>query len=162
MLCCAASQAERDLDYSRACQFRWCWCDALFMAPPGYFQLSADTGNNKFAKFADEEYWVTTDYLFRDLPSVARGSGLFLRDSTFFTQRDDNGDAIYWSRGNGWVFAGLPAILDSLKKSDPMRSRCAPATARSAHSRSWTPAHGPHACAVTRGAGTRAGMRICL
>eukprot|EP00892_Ulva_mutabilis_P009728 jgi/Ulvmu1/7127/UM034_0033.1 len=118
-----ASRAERALDYNRACQFRWCWCDALFMAPPGYFALSAATGNASYAAFADSEFWVTTDYLFRDLPAVANDAGLFLRDSTFFDKRDANGDSIFWSRGNGWVFAGLPAILETLPGDDPRRPR---------------------------------------
>lgn len=122
----AASKADRDRDYQRACQFRWCWSDALFMAPPGYFQLSAATGDDAFADFADGEFWATADYLFRGLPDVAAGGGLFLRDSTFFEQRDANGGSIFWSRGNGWVLAGLPAILEALPADDPRRGRCVP------------------------------------
>lgn len=123
----AATKANRDRDYQRECQFRWCWCDALFMAPPGYFQLSQATGDDSYARFADKEFWATTDYLFRDLPGTAKGSGLFLRDSTFFKEKlDENGDQIFWSRGNGWVFAGIPAILEALPAGSPLRGRCDP------------------------------------
>jgi unsaturated rhamnogalacturonyl hydrolase len=112
---CAAPPDLEKLDYSRACQLRWCWCDALFMSPPTFFALAAATGESKYVTYADAEYFATKDYLFRafdDLPG-----GLFLRDSTFFEggdELDENGNVVFWSRGNGWVFAGLPAIIEKL------------------------------------------------
>jgi hypothetical protein len=120
-----------DLDYSRACQFRWCWCDALFMSPPTFIALANYTGNSVYLEFADKEYLATTEYLFREFDDIP--GGLYLRDSTFFDPTvDANGNLIFWSRGNGWVFGGLPAILRKLPATFAGRSRyvlclrCAP------------------------------------
>jgi len=48
-------------------------------------------------------------------------TGLFYRDPTFIGQKTRNGRKILWSRGNGWVFAGIPRILDYLPSDDPSR-----------------------------------------
>src|SRR5207249_10204649 len=39
---------------------------------------------------------------------------LFYRDSRFFSQRERNGKKVFWSRGNGWVLAGLARVLQYL------------------------------------------------
>jgi unsaturated rhamnogalacturonyl hydrolase len=91
-----------------ACQRRWCWCDALFMAPPAWVMLSNATGNAKYRDYAIREYFATTDVLFD------ADAGLFYRDSRYFGRRSRFGNKVFWSRGNGWVFAGLPLILDAL------------------------------------------------
>lgn len=103
--------------YSKACLKRWCWADALFMAPPVWTKLSAITGDMKYLDYSDDETWVTTDYLFDE------EVGLFLRDSRFFERREENGKKIYWSRGNGWVFAGLTDIIDDLPADYKSRQR---------------------------------------
>jgi len=36
-------------------------------------------------------------------------------------QVSPNGKKIFWSRGNGWVFAGIARILEYLPKRDPQR-----------------------------------------
>jgi rhamnogalacturonyl hydrolase YesR len=90
------------------CQRRWCWCDALFMAPPAWAMLSNLTGDPKYRDYALQEYFATKDYLYDD------GAHLFYRDSRFFEQRTGFGNKVFWSRGNGWVFAGLPLLLEAL------------------------------------------------
>ncbi|QBE67018.1 glycosyl hydrolase family 88 [Pseudoduganella lutea] len=97
------------------CQTRWCWCDALFMAPPLWAQMSRATGDTRYASFAKEELKVTTDYLFDPKEH------LYYRDSRFFDRRGPDGEKIFWSRGNGWVFAGLARTLEALPKTDPGR-----------------------------------------
>jgi len=94
--------------YSHECLKRWCWADALFMAPPVWTKLTKITGDMKYLDYSDSETWITTDYLFDT------DVNLFLRDSRFFERREENGKKIYWSRGNGWVFAGLTDIIDDL------------------------------------------------
>ena len=92
----------------RQCQLRWCWCDALFMSPPTWIQLSLATGEQRYMDYADREFWATHDFLLD--PEYS----LFYRDSRFFTRRDEAGNKIFWSRGNGWVYAGLVNILKIL------------------------------------------------
>ena len=87
------------------CRARWCWSDALFMAPQTWFGLSRATDDPRYADYADEEFWATTNYL------LDPEENLYFRDSRFFTRRDDAGQKIFWSRGNGWAFAGLANIL---------------------------------------------------
>ncbi|MBU2886716.1 glycoside hydrolase family 88 protein [Gilvimarinus agarilyticus] len=87
------------------CTVRWCWADAIFMAPPVWAQLAEITGKDKYLEFMNREFWVTTDYLYSEEDQ------LFLRDSRYFTRKADNGKPIYWGRGNGWVLAGIARTL---------------------------------------------------
>jgi rhamnogalacturonyl hydrolase YesR len=100
-----------------ACDKRWCWCDALFMSPPAWMELSRITGDPKYLEFAKKEYWAAHDYLYD------KEEHLYYRDSRFFDRRDINGRKVFWSRGDGWVFAGLALIMQQLPKSDPDRPR---------------------------------------
>jgi rhamnogalacturonyl hydrolase YesR len=105
-------------DYeSTPCLRRWCWCDALFMSPPAWVELSLQTGDPRYTEFAMAEFWATTDFLYD------RVEALYFRDSRFFERRDDKGRKQFWSRGNGWVFAGIANILDVLPKNNPHRPR---------------------------------------
>jgi rhamnogalacturonyl hydrolase YesR len=104
-------------DVESACQLRWCWADALFMGPPAWAELSQATGDPKYLAYADGEYWATVAYLFDEKDN------LFARDSRFFTRRGPRGEKIFWSRGNGWVYAGLARMLQFLPANYPSRSR---------------------------------------
>ncbi len=87
---------------------RWGWCDALFMAPPVWARLAKITGDEKYLNFMDHEYHVTYDLLWSEQDH------LFWRDSSYFDQSEANGEDIFWSRGNGWVFAGLALMIPDL------------------------------------------------
>ena len=105
-------------DYeSTPCLRRWCWCDALFMSPPAWVELSRQTGDARYANFAMAEFWATTDFLYDPVEA------LYFRDSRFFERRDEQGRKQFWSRGNGWVFAGIANILDVLPKDNAHRPR---------------------------------------
>lgn len=99
-----------------ACTTRWCWCDALFMAPPTLWALAKDTGDERYAAFADREYRATTDLLFD------KSEHLYFRDSRFFDQRGRHGEKLFWSRGNGWVFSGLARMIPEIPARDPRRA----------------------------------------
>ena len=89
-------------------QDRWSWCDALFMAPPVWVRLYQATGDRRYLDFMDREWRATSDFLYDT------NEHLFFRDSTFFKRREANGAKIFWSRGNGWVIAGLARIIPFL------------------------------------------------
>ena len=99
------------------CLTRWCWCDALFMAPPALVELSRQTGDDRYRQFAVKEFWATTEFLFDPVEH------LYYRDSRFFERRDAKGRKMFWSRGNGWVFAGMPRIVAGLAKDSSDRRR---------------------------------------
>ncbi len=86
---------------------RWNWCDALFMSPPVWAQLYNITGEKRYLDFLMKEYKASTDFLFD------KKENLFYRDERFKTLLD-NGTKVFWSRGNGWVFAGLVNIMNEL------------------------------------------------
>lgn len=96
---------------------RWSWCDALFMAPPAWARLSLATGDARYLEFAVTKWWVTSEYLYD------KSDHLYARDSSFFPKREHNGQKVYWSRGNGWVLAGLVRMLQVMPKDHPSRAR---------------------------------------
>jgi rhamnogalacturonyl hydrolase YesR len=101
----------------RACQIRWCWCDALFMSPQTWIMLTNATGDEQYTEFADKEFWATTEYLLD--PEYS----LYYRDSRYFDQQDEEGNKIFWARGNGWVYAGVANILRILPRDHPSYPR---------------------------------------
>lgn len=99
------------------CTTRWCWADAVFMSPPVMAHLSKTTGDSKYIDFMDKEFWAMTEYLFD------KDYQLYLRDSRYFTRKDDQGRPIFWGRGNGWVLAGLARVLEFMPADYPSRQR---------------------------------------
>ncbi|UTA48652.1 glycoside hydrolase family 88 protein [Simiduia sp. 21SJ11W-1] len=99
--------AKRDF-IDPACTDRWCWADAIFMAPPVWAQYARISGDNRYLEFMDREFWATTDFLYR------ADEKLYLRDSRYFERKDSKGRLIYWGRGNGWVLAGIARVLKEL------------------------------------------------
>lgn len=105
-------------DYGETqCLQRWCWCDAVFMSPPAWLELARQTGQLKYRNYGMVEFWAATDFLYDPVEK------LYFRDSRFFERRDDEGRKLFWSRGNGWVFAGIANMLDALPADDPGRAR---------------------------------------
>ncbi len=96
---------------------QWTWCDALFMSPPALAMATRATGERRYVDFMDRMWWKTTDYLYDN------EEHLYYRDSRFFDQREPNGKKIFWSRGNGWVLAGLARVLQYLPADYPSRPR---------------------------------------
>lgn len=100
-----------------ACQSRWCWSDAVFMAPPVWTGLSRATGDARYRLHAKRELDATVQALYDP------EEDLFYRDSRFFSRRGQGGQKIFWSRGNGWAYAGLAKVLQTLPEDDPDRGR---------------------------------------
>jgi rhamnogalacturonyl hydrolase YesR len=95
----------------------WSWCDALFMGPPTWMRLYAATDDERYMNFAVTNWWRTADYLYD------KEEHLFFRDSTYFQRKEANGKKVFWSRGNGWVMAGLVRVLQYLPMNHPDRPR---------------------------------------
>jgi unsaturated rhamnogalacturonyl hydrolase len=113
----ATTPLDFDMKKNPKSQERWSWCDALFMAPPAWVRLWKATGDRRYLDFAVEEWWVTSDYLYD------KEEHLYYRDSSLFEKREPNGKKIFWSRGNGWVMAGLARVLELLPADHPARPR---------------------------------------
>ncbi len=95
----------------------WWWCDALFMAPPVLARLYDITGKSKYKDYLNRMWWDATEFLYDP------EEHLYFRDERFFNTRTSNGNKLFWSRGNGWVMAGLAQVIERLPKSDPYYSR---------------------------------------
>jgi len=109
------SFADRARNQGVAPEDRWSWCDALYMAPPTLARLYSATGDKKYLAFLDQEFRFTYDTLWD--PEVK----LFYRDDRFFDKRTPKGKKVFWSRGNGWVYAGLCLTLEHLPADHPTR-----------------------------------------
>lgn len=96
-----------------ACQKRWCWADAIFMAPPAWALATRVSGDPKYADYAASETRAVIEYL------QDPKTGLLFRDSRYFDLKTENGKPVFWSRGNGWVFAGLARFIDALPADHP-------------------------------------------
>jgi rhamnogalacturonyl hydrolase YesR len=96
---------------------RWCWCDALFMAPSVWGELALVTGKREYLDFMVSE-WVAFDDFLYDAEER-----LYFRDSRFFSEREKNGRKIFWSRGNGWVLGAYARMLPFLPEDHPQRAR---------------------------------------
>lgn len=94
----------------------WTWCDALFMAPPVYIHMTSITKDDKYIKFMDEQFKKTYNHLYD------KEEELFYRDDSYFGKSEQNGEKIFWGRGNGWVIAGIVNILKYLPKDSQYRS----------------------------------------
>jgi len=105
----ATRKSDEPLVWGQAIEMReLAWCDALFMGPPAMAAMSAVTGDAKYLELANRLWWKTTDYLYDPVDH------LYYRDSRYFIQREPNGKKVFWSRGNGWVIAGLARMLDDM------------------------------------------------
>lgn len=95
----------------------WAWCDALFMGPTALGYLATATGEKKYLDVATRLWWKTTDYLYDSTQH------LYSRDGSYLNKKEKNGEKVFWSRGNGWVLAGLVRVLENMPRNYPDRKR---------------------------------------
>jgi unsaturated rhamnogalacturonyl hydrolase len=95
----------------------WWWCDALFMAPPVLADLSKITGDKKYLDYMNHEWWITSGLLYD------QQQHLYSRDATYLDKHEANGNKLFWSRGNGWVMAGLARVLQVMPANYPDRQK---------------------------------------
>ncbi len=95
----------------------WWWCDALFMAPRAWALLSEETKNPAYLNYMDRQWWITSKLLYDEKDH------LYYRDATYLDKTEKNGKKVYWSRGNGWVTAGIVRVIQELPKDFPSRPK---------------------------------------
>jgi unsaturated rhamnogalacturonyl hydrolase len=97
-------------------QIPWWWCDALFMAPPVWSRMAAATKDTKYLDYMDKHWRETSDLLYDPQRH------LYYRDVTFLHKTNAHGDPIFWSRGNGWVMAGIARTIEFMSPDEPRRA----------------------------------------
>ncbi len=110
MLAPAATAFDRMLSKEVSGRTEWWWCDSLFMAPAALGRAAKALNKPEYLALMHRLYWDTKAYLY------SPAQHLFYRDDTFLASNT------FWSRGNGWVFAGLARIVEVLPADDPRRS----------------------------------------
>ncbi len=95
----------------------WHYVDTLYVGPPTITMLGKATGQQKYYDYMNKVYWSVFEHLFD------REYGLFYRDKRFFDAKTSNGRKVFWSRGNGWAFAGIPRVLSHLPRDNEFRGR---------------------------------------
>jgi rhamnogalacturonyl hydrolase YesR len=95
----------------------WWWCDALFMAPRVWAGLAQETGEKSYLDYMDRQWWITSNLLYDP------EEHLYSRDASFLNKHETNGKKIFWSRGNGWVLAGLARVLEVMPQDYPSRAK---------------------------------------
>lgn len=93
----------------------WSWCDALYMSPPTFAKLARITGEKRYLVAMDRMYWDACEAFYDPAEK------LFYRDKRFVNPK--SGPKVFWSRGNGWVLAGLARLLDVIPADFPSRPR---------------------------------------
>jgi len=107
----------RFINSGKTARANWSWCDSLFMGPPTWIRVYAATNDRRYLDFAVTNWLRAADFLYDP------GEHLFFRDSTYFNRREANGEKVFWSRGNGWVMAGLAWFIPYLPKDSKERPR---------------------------------------
>ena len=90
----------------------WWWVDTIYMALPLLHIMGVRHG--------DKRYFEKAHRLFTNTRTERRcydeEEHLWYRDERFFPDKllSKNGKKIFWSRGNGWVFAGIARTLEAI------------------------------------------------
>lgn len=113
------ARAREVMDYQISTpetDYLW-WSDGLFMVMPMMSEMAKLTGDEKYLERLHDYFSYSKDLMFD------AGSGLFFRDAKYVypKHKSANGKKDFWARGNGWVFAALPMVLDDLPADHPHR-----------------------------------------
>lgn len=113
------SKVKENLDHQIATGRNnyWTWIDAIQMAMPLYAKYAKLTGERKYLDYAMSSYRWTRDTLAAGL--FNKKEGLWWRDKDYVPPyKESDGQNCYWSRGNGWVYAALLRVMETLPKND--------------------------------------------
>ncbi len=109
-----------DLNVESPLVDRWHWIDAFYMAAPTLAKLAVIQEDSRYT----EKLWD----MYQDM-GWRRGlfdeeAGLWYRDANWFypAAQSKNGKKVFWSRGNGWVIAGIARVLSELPQDHPRRN----------------------------------------
>lgn len=93
------------------------WIDAFYMAGPTFARLGNLTGNTNYY----QKLWQMYSYMKDGLGLFDTNASLWYRDATYIypLATNANGGKVFWSRGNGWVFAGLARVLQEMSTNSP-------------------------------------------
>ena len=101
----------------------WNWVDAIQMAMPVFAKLGALYNEPSYYNRMFEMYMHTRN-VHGDHGLFNPQENLWWRDADFDPPyKEPNGKNCYWSRGNGWVFAALVRVLETIPKDEAHRKQ---------------------------------------
>lgn len=113
------ARAREVMEYQMSTQKNdyWWWADGLYMVMPVMTKLYHITNNPEYL----EKLAVYFDYA--DSLMFDPEDGLYYRDGKYIYPKHQtkDGKKNFWSRGNGWVFAGLAKVIQDLPPDAPNR-----------------------------------------
>jgi unsaturated rhamnogalacturonyl hydrolase len=115
-------KADIDMVVSGAAVNDWTWVDAIQMAMPVFAKLGVLTGSTTYydKMYA---YYSYTKNTTGGMGLYNKTEHLWWRDVDFDPPyTEPNGMSCFWSRGNGWAFAALTRVLDTIPASEPHRA----------------------------------------
>jgi rhamnogalacturonyl hydrolase YesR len=100
----------------------WSWIDAIQMAMPILAKLGKLTGDKRYFEKMYQMYSFTrNNHGIKGLYNPQ--DGLWWRDADFLPPyREPNGKNCYWSRGNGWVYAALARVMETIPADEVHRA----------------------------------------
>ena len=113
-------QARMDAVAARPNVDDWWWIDAFFMPGPTLARLGNLTGDTNYY----EKLWLLYDDMKTRRGLFDASESLWFRDATYFYPgaQTANGQKVFWSRGNGWVFAALARVIQQMPTNAPALS----------------------------------------
>jgi unsaturated rhamnogalacturonyl hydrolase len=93
------------------------WADGLFMVMPLMTEMHKLTGDDAYLGKLREYFDYARELMYDET------EGLFFRDAKYVypKHKSVNGRKDFWARGNGWVFAALPRVIEDLPENHPDR-----------------------------------------
>jgi len=106
------ARAREVMEYQMSTENKdyWWWSDGLYMVMPVMTKLYNITENPLYLEKLYEYWEYANDIMYDEKES------LYFRDSKYIypNHKTPNGLKDFWSRGNGWVFAGFAKVLEDL------------------------------------------------
>jgi rhamnogalacturonyl hydrolase YesR len=92
----------------------WWWCDALYMAPPTLVKLHKTFNKPRYLRLNDSLFMECYNRLYDSREHLFYRDDNYLLNGKGQGKLEANGKKVFWSRGNGWVLAGLARVLKEL------------------------------------------------
>ena len=114
------ARAREVMEYQMSTPNRdyWWWADGLYMVMPVMTKLYKVTDNQQYLDKLYEYFTYAKNLMYDE------ESALFYRDGKYIYPKHKTNQGLkdFWSRGNGWVFAGLAKVLQDLPENDVHRA----------------------------------------
>jgi hypothetical protein len=97
----------------------WSWVDAYYMQAPTLARLGNLTGDTNYF----EKLWLMYDDMKTRRGLFDPDASLWFRDGDWVypAKTTPSGQKVFWSRGDGWVFAALARVIEQMPVGTPHR-----------------------------------------